>query len=478
MVLAVALISPSAVKAEGPTVTGAGSTFAEVAIKQWIVDVADLGLSVSYAGVGSTQGRQQYINNKQNIDFAVTEIPFEPGEVDELTAKGISFQYSPIVAGGTAIMYHVKDTSGARITSLKLSGETLAKIFTGQIRDWNDPAIVFENPGVNIPSTKIKPVVRSDGAGTSAQFSAYLISQFGSTVGGFFGGKSSASIWPEFPGYVAQQRSDGVANFVAGNENSITYVEATFAAQRRVPVAGVKNAFGSFAKPDAAGVSLALSAATFNADGTQNLNGVYTHPDEGAYPISSYSYLVTPTAAADITEAEGQVLGGFMIYLACKGQEDSQRLGYAPLPPNVVEGIFTAIRRIPGAPEPPELNRSDCPNPSVPEESSTASTTQPTTTTQPATSTTQPATTSTVPITSTTTTPPSTSTTQTATTTTTHATTTTTAPPITTTLQAATTTTLVPAAKPSVCVRLPRLARAWLFGRLFRNLLRRLICRK
>lgn len=356
---------PQIAPAAGPTITGAGSTFSEVAIKQWIGDVANQGLSINYSGVGSTQGRQQYINNKQNIDFAVSEIPFEPGEVEELNQKGLSYQYLPIVAGGTALMYNVKDTTGARITGLNLSSPLAAKIFTGKIKNWNDPEIAAENGDLKLPDKAIKPVVRSDGSGTSAQFSAYLVKTSGSIVGTFFGGAKEVSIWPEFPGYIAQQRSDGVANFVAANENSITYVEAAFAEQRRFPVASVKNASGSYTKPDSGNVALALKRATFASDRTQNLDGVYSAPEAAAYPISSYSYMITPTKAPDITEAEGDVLGKFMIYFACRGQRSADALGYSPLPENLVKGVFDAVRAIPGAPAPPALTAEACPNPNL-----------------------------------------------------------------------------------------------------------------
>lgn len=345
------------------TITGAGSTFSEVAIKQWIADVSRQGLSVNYSGVGSTQGRDQYINNKQNIDFAVSEIPFEPSEVSQLRSKNLSFQYLPIVAGGTSLMYNLSDKAGARITTLRLSGEAAAKIFTGKISKWNDPAIAAENGTLALPDTPISPVIRSDGSGTSAQFSAYLSKMFPSVWSGFASGATSN--WPTFPRSIAKPGSDGVANFVAANEGTVTYVEAAYAEQRKIPTALMKNASGNFTKPNSGNVALALTKATFREDRSQNLDDVYTHPGAEAYPISSYSYMITPTKAEDITTEEAVILGKFMIYFACQGQRDADRLGYSPLPRNLVQGVFDAVNAIPGAPTPPALDAANCPNPTI-----------------------------------------------------------------------------------------------------------------
>ncbi|MDQ1534543.1 MAG: phosphate transport system substrate-binding protein, partial [Actinomycetota bacterium] len=163
--------------ADGPTLHSAGSTWVQIALQQWTSDVTRFGLHVDYQGIGSTAGRQNYMYNL--IDFAATEIPYQPDELaqyhSELGTRFRTYQYIPDVAGGTSFMYNLVDpTSGRRITNLRLTSATIAKIFTGRIASWRDPAIVAENPGLNLPNAPLTPVVRSDSSGTSGQLSLYL----------------------------------------------------------------------------------------------------------------------------------------------------------------------------------------------------------------------------------------------------------------------------------------------------------------
>jgi ABC-type phosphate transport system substrate-binding protein len=270
-------------------------------------------------------------------------------------------------------MYNLK-ANGQRITDLRLSPQTAAKIFTGQITMWNDPLIVADNPQRVMPATRIKPVVRSDGSGTTAQITAFMAeatpndwnqlcqkANLGSSC-------PVTSLYPDFPnsGFAAQQFSDGVANFVAAqyNDGAITYVEYGYAKERGFPVASVKNASGNYAQPTAVNVSVALQGARINPDGTQVLQGVYRNTDARAYPISSYSYMIVPTTeAAPFSAAKGKSLSDYIFYFLCAGQQKSEQLGYAPLPKNLVEAAFAAVAQIPGASPAPAI--SSCSNPTI-----------------------------------------------------------------------------------------------------------------
>lgn len=369
VLLGVPWTSPAA-HAEGPTVSGAGSTWSQIAVDQWRADVrTQLGLSINYSGVGSSAGRQFFLIN--SVDFAVSEIPFLPDEKAKLDAAGRSFQYLPIVAGGTALMYHVEDSAGRRITNLRLSTSTIAGIFTGRITNWSDPAITKDNSGRRLPSQSITPVVRSDGSGTSAQFSAYLAKMASSDWRRFASQEgiaaTSTSNYPQFGNSVAQRGSDGVANFVANGSTglgSIGYVETGYAIQRGFPVAAVKNTSGNYALPTAANVATALTKATLNSDQTQNLDGVYVNSAKNTYPISSYSYMITQTKG--FNAEKGRVLSEFMYYFACTGQQKAAILGYSPLPPNLVQVVFNAIKKMPGAISvPAKPTASNCPNPTL-----------------------------------------------------------------------------------------------------------------
>ena len=369
LLLIAGVVPLSAVHAASITVAGAGSTWSQVAVDQWRADVrTKLGLTINYQGNGSSAGRQFYVLNQ--VDFAVSEIPFTSDEVSQLKAAGKTYQYLPIVAGGTALMYNLKDPSGRQITSLRLSPETIGKIFTGAISDWSDPAITADN-GKALPKKRIVPVVRSDGSGTSAQFSAYLAKQtktwaaFAKAQG--VGATDGTSNYPQGWGNsVAQKGSDGVANFVANTSTgggSITYVETAYALQRGFPVAAVKNASANFTLPTAANVASALTKATLNKDRTQNLSGVYTNKSKNAYPLSSYSYMIIPTTGVNADKAK--VIGQFAVYFACEGQQKAGVLGYSPLPENLVKAVFDAVSGLQGADAPPALNAKSCKNPTL-----------------------------------------------------------------------------------------------------------------
>ncbi len=375
-VLTVGLVLPSSTPASAaPVVDGAGSTWSQIAVDQWRADVARQGLTINYQGVGSSAGRVAYY--QRQVDFAVSEIPFQDGSqggVNEIqAAKSRPYAYLPIVAGGTSFMYHL-DIGGQRFTDLRLSPTTLAKIFTGVIKNWNDPVISSENKGKVFPSLPIKVVIRSDGSGTSAQFTAFMASQTPSQWSAFCqkaglgSGCPPTSLYPSPPsaGFAAQQFSDGVANFVAApyNNGSITYVEYGYAKQRGFPVASVANKAGYYAQPSAQAVSIALQGAKINPDGTQVLKGVYEFKDPRAYPVSSYSYMIVPTSEVEpFTKEDGGPLGKFILYFLCAGQQKAQQLGYSPLPKNLVQIGFDAVKKIPGAPNPPAINT--CSNPTI-----------------------------------------------------------------------------------------------------------------
>lgn len=368
---ALGLVPSGVAFADGPQIHGAGSTWVQIAMQQWTSDVNRYGLNVDFQGVGSTAGREDYMYNL--VDFAATEIPYQPEELAlyhrELGGNFRDYQYVPDVAGGTAFMYNLTDpTTGERIRSLRLTSELAARIFTGKITSWRDPAIVAANPGLNLPNIPLIPVSRSDSSGTSGQLSLYFADRQPGIWGPFaarLGCQAPCANWATDSPFVGQSLSSGVTNYVASTPGSINYVEAGYALAKGFPVAYVQNASGNFAIPLSQNISLALTHASLNADLTQNLAGVYSAPEPAAYPISSYSYLITPTS--NIDPAKGSVLGRFMIYAACGGQQQAPLLGYSPLPENLVQTLFDAVNRINGHPPTPDLStpegRAQCPNP-------------------------------------------------------------------------------------------------------------------
>jgi phosphate transport system substrate-binding protein len=334
-------------------ITGTGSTWSQNALDQWRSNVAkNYAMTVNYTGAGSTSGRRDFIDG--TVDFAISEIPFqanpEDGSAPEKPSRG--YAYMPIVAGGTSFMYNLK-ISGKRVTNLRLSGDTITRIFTGAISNWNDAAIQSDNPGLAMPNKKIVPVIRSDGSGTSAQFTLWMSKQYPSLWK-----KGMTSQFPSFGNSKAQKGSDGVSGYVSQNygEGAITYVEYSYAKKAGFPVAKVLNKSGYYVEPTAYSVAVAMLSAKINTDTgssaylTQILDGVYNSSDKRAYPLSSYSYAIVPTEVGGIFNTnKGNTLGAFMRYVLCEGQQQADTLGYSPLPMNLVLAGSDQIKRIPGA---------------------------------------------------------------------------------------------------------------------------------
>ncbi|RNL78412.1 phosphate ABC transporter substrate-binding protein PstS [Nocardioides marmorisolisilvae] len=353
-------------------ISGAGSTWSQVAVDAWRADIRASGVVVNFAGTGSTDGRSQFI--QATVDFANSEIPFqnppEPGQQAEVPER--KYAYLPIVAGGTSFMYNLT-VGGKRVRDLRLSGPTLAKIFTGKITRWNDPAIT-KDYGRALPNIPIVPVVRSDGAGASAQFALYMRSQASSIYCPFIRSKlhlsgsacPSVSFYPQFGASKAQVGSNGVANYVSAQygAGAIGYVEYAYAKRIDFPVVSLLNKAGYFAQPTAGNVAVALTKAKINANLTQNLESVYTNPDPRTYPMSSYSYMIVPTTTqAPFNVNKGKTLSTFINYFLCAGQQKADKLGYSPLPKNLVEAGFKQVKRIPGFVAPPSI--SQCNNPAL-----------------------------------------------------------------------------------------------------------------
>ncbi len=371
LALGAVLVSPilPASAASYVPVSGSGSTWSANAMDQWRRNVNQYGMRIDYQASGSSDGRNQFRNG--TVDFAVSEIPYglkDGNVVDPLPSR--PFAYMPIVAGGTAFMYNLK-IGPNRVTQLRLSGDTIAKIFTGVITKWDDPAIKADNPGLTLPPIKVVPVVRSDGSGTTAQFTTWLASQYPDIWNAYCQkvGRGTpcgfTSNFPSSPGFVAQSGSLGVSGYVKQDQSvgAITYVEYSYAKSAGFPAAKVLNKAGFYVLPTAEAVAVGLLGAKVNSDLTSNLSGVYASSDKRAYPLSSYSYMVIPTSLDNgFSNEKGNTLADFANYFLCQGQQQADALGYSPLPINLVQAGFDQIKRIPGAVV-ENINIAKCSNP-------------------------------------------------------------------------------------------------------------------
>ncbi|MCM2426547.1 phosphate ABC transporter substrate-binding protein PstS [Streptomyces sp. RKAG337] len=378
VLLAVELPAAPAAHADSYTkISGAGSTWSSNALDQWRRNVTQYGMTVNYAAVGSSVGREQFKNGVS--DFGVSEIPYGLTEfgVKEAPPKR-GYAYMPIVAGGTSFMYNLK-IGGKRVTNLRLSGAVLTKIFTGKITMWNAPEVAADNPGLTLPARRVIPVVRSDGSGTTAQFSTWMAKEQSGLWNDYCrrAGKPTpcglTSYYPVIPGsgFTAQSGSLGVSGYVRQPqaEGAITYVEYSYAIKTGFPVAKLLNSSGYYVEPTASSVAVGLMSARINDDKnstdylTQILDNVYRSGDRRAYPLSSYSYMIVPTTnEAPFTEDKGRTLGAFAYYFLCEGQQQADQLGYSPLPINLVQAGLSQVRRIPGV-EAKNVDIKGCRNP-------------------------------------------------------------------------------------------------------------------
>ncbi len=353
-------------------ISGSGSMDEEGPIAQWRRDVASRdGLIVNFAGSGSGQGRNDFRTGQ--VDFAVSGIPYDQsdGGIHEPNPTR-AFGYMPIVAGGLSFIYNLK-IGNQRVTNLRLSGDTLTRIFTQKITNWDDPAIQADNPGLALPSRTIVPVVRSDGADTTAQFTAWMASQH-SALWDAYCHKAGRNITPcgftsFYPanGMNSKAGSLGVVGFVAqdSSEGTITYAEYSNALYAGFPVVKVLNAANYYVEPTATNVAVALLKTKIKADFSADLSQVYVDHDPRAYPLSGYTYMIIPKDTSNNFDlAKGRTLSEFAYYSLCEGQQEAAALGSAPLPVNLVRAGADQVGQIPGSTH--RLSRNDlttCNNP-------------------------------------------------------------------------------------------------------------------
>ena len=339
---------------------GSGSSFAGPEVLQWTTDTAKppYNLSVNFTPSSSGQGRFDF--GSDTVDFAVSDIPYQ-GVAFDTKQPNFPFIYVPVTAGGLALMYHLNGMPSGK--TLQLSSYSICALMTGGVTKWNDPIIQADNPGVALPSTQIRPVIREDLAGTNFVLQEYCLheqpalwkafidatttQQYPGQVGDL-SDSQPRSDWPVFAGAIEANGSANAADDVARPEDDgyITAVETAYAIQRNFPVASVKNASGVYNQPGAVNVASALAYATQNPNGTHTLNFDGTGPH--VYNPSTYSYLLTPTTGWSATK--GATMSQFVNYSLTLGQEKAPEIGYASLGLSLEQfGVNSVKVAVPGA---------------------------------------------------------------------------------------------------------------------------------
>jgi phosphate transport system substrate-binding protein len=299
------------------TLTPQGSTFQQTLEQQWASKYTNA--KVTYSGTGSTAGIQQFTTGK--VPFAGSDVTMTS---DEQTAAnkacGSTALTIPITSGGVALIYNLPGVS-----NLKLDAPTIAGIFNGTIKKWNDPKIAALNSGAKLPSTAITTFFRADGSGTTN-----VLTSFMNTLDPKDWTNAPDKVWPSgLPGQGATG-SAGVVQGVKQTAGGITYAEITYAKQASLPTASVKGAKGGFTAISPATVGKAINTG-FSVTGTGNdLSGALSFKKMAGYPISTVSYVLVCSKYSK--SATGAAVKGYLTYAAGTGQSQASSLGFAPLP--------------------------------------------------------------------------------------------------------------------------------------------------
>ncbi len=312
------------------TISGAGSTFAAPVYQQWGSGIS--GLTVNYNPVGSGAGITAL--EGKTVDFGASDPPLKPADFETLEKVG-PVQQIPMFLGAITVSYNLPGVQ----SGLKLDGETIAEIFLGKIKTWNDAKIKALNPGVSLPSTAITVIHRSDSSGTTAGFTGFLTAvspEWKSKVG-----EGKDVQWPTGTG---AKGNAGVAGAVQQTTGAVGYVEQAYALQHKFTTASVKNKAGKYVEPTLASTSAAAEGVEVPA----NLGIKIKNPSSpAAYPITSQTFVVVykDMCKAGVPGGESAAKGvvEFLEYGLGSGQSVLSQADYAALPSAILEKSKAAV---------------------------------------------------------------------------------------------------------------------------------------
>ncbi|HUW87383.1 MAG TPA: substrate-binding domain-containing protein [Candidatus Paceibacterota bacterium] len=305
--------------ASAVNLTGAGSTFAIPLLDECKAGyTATSGNTFTYSGGGSGAGRSASDMGIGDFNFSDT-----PHTANTRLATVI---HVPVIAAPIAVMYKMDLAK-----PLNLSPSTVAGIFAGTISKWNDPAVIADNPGVQLPSEKIQVIYRSDSSGTSGNFTAFLYGM----APAIWSNPGSNDFKASFPGnidssanlgrIVSAAGSSGVSSLAGSTPYSITYAEKNYADAAGLSEANIGNRAGNFVAPDAAGTSAFLGAAAVDPNGFLTFD--YETMEPGAYPLGIVSYALVDTKGKHASDVKGLLT--YLLSPACSNANPA--LGYSAI---------------------------------------------------------------------------------------------------------------------------------------------------
>ena len=326
--IAIGFLALTAAAATAQNINGAGATFPNPIYSKWFSEYSQLHpeVKINYQAVGSGAGIRQV--SEGTVDFGASDAIMTDQQISEAKVKVIAL---PTVLGAVVPIYNLPGVNA----EIKFSQDAIAGIYLGKITKWNDPYLTHENPGVNLPDKQILTVHRTDGSGTSYIFTDYL-----SKVSPEWKKDVGAAASVKWPGAgVGGKGNDGVAGLVEHTPYTIGYVELIYAAQNKITYGLIRNSAGKFVKASTGGVTAA--AANLKSMPADFRVSITDAPGADSYPISSFTWLLIPTHAAD--PAKGKALAGFLNWMLEHGEGEAAGLTYAPLPKAVAERVHQAI---------------------------------------------------------------------------------------------------------------------------------------
>jgi phosphate transport system substrate-binding protein len=317
--------TPTAVPCPNTTsLTGAGSTFVNPLFSKMFSEYAKVGcqVEVNYQSVGSGAGITQFL--QQTVDFGATDTPMTDAQLAQ--SKNGSVLHIPVTIGAEAISYNLSQLTTPQ--HLQLTGATVADIFLGKVKFWDDPEIAASNSGVTLPHQTITVVHRSDGSGTTGIFTHYL-----SAVSPDWMTKVGAGTTVNWPVGVGAKGNDGVATAVKGTAGAIGYNELAYVLTNSIQYAAVQDHDGAYVLPSLDTSKAAAASITTIPD---DLRFFFVNaPGQNAYPITGFTWALVYATQSDADK--GQAIANTMWWVIHDGQQYSSPLSYVPLPDNIVQ---------------------------------------------------------------------------------------------------------------------------------------------
>jgi len=311
------------------TLNASGATFQqafqEVAIEAFTK--TNPKIKINYGAGGSGKGRQDFAD--QVVDFACSDAPYKDADLGKV--KGGEFFYIPNVLGPITVSYHLEG-----VDKLQLSPEVLAKIFQREIKKWSDPAIAADNPGAKLPDVEIVVARRSDGSGTTENFTKYL------TLAVSDGWKLKSGSTVEWPADTqAGNGNGGVAQIVKSTQGAIGYVDLSDAKASGLKYAALKNAAGKYVEPT-------VDAATASGEGIEIKDNLIfsalNSKAEAAYPITAQSWCLVYAKQSD--KAKGAAVKAYFTYMLTDGQKLLGAIDFAPIPKALQDKALAQLEKI------------------------------------------------------------------------------------------------------------------------------------